>query len=118
MTSLSELELMRAFMAEVPIAIPTARIFRRDIINEKSARGHWIKAGIKGQADTYILVRGGRHVELETKAAGGRLSDEQKAWRAFCLDFEIPYLMPRAKPGEHSATTIERWIGELRACLT
>ncbi len=115
---MKELDLMRAFMAEVPIAIPDARIFRRDIINEKSARGHWIKAGIKGQADTYILARGGRHVELETKAANGRLSDEQKAWRAFCLEFQIPYLMPRAKAGEHPTITIERWIGELRACLS
>lgn len=117
---MNELELMRAFMAEVPIAMPHVRVFRREIVNadvQRGGRSYHIKAGIKGQSDLYAYVQGGRVVELETKAAKGSLLLEQKAWRSFCEQWRIPHLVLRAKAGEHPATTVERWIGELRACL-
>lgn len=117
---MNELELMRAFMAEVPCALPDVRVFRREIVNatvSKGGRHFHMKAGIKGQADLFAYVRGGRVVELEMKAAKGRMLDEQKAWREFCASWGVPHLVLRAKTGEHPATTIERWIGELRACL-
>lgn len=118
---MNELELMRAFMAEVPRAMPHVRVFRRDIINadvQRNGRSFHIKAGIKGQSDLYAIARGGLHVELETKATKGTLADEQKAWRAFCLDWRIPHLVLRAKAGEHPATTIERWVSELRSVVS
>jgi hypothetical protein len=118
---MNELEIMRAFMAEVPVAMPHVRVFRREIVNadvQRNGRSYHIKAGIKGQSDLYAYAFGGRVIEIETKAAKGALAEEQKAWRAFCEEWRIPHLVLRAKAGEHSATTIERWIGELRACLT
>lgn len=115
-----EIELMRMFMAEVPAALPHVRVFRRDIINAEVSHGgrsFHVKSGTKGQADLYALVDGGLHVELETKAAKGRLADEQKVWREFCLSRRIPYLTLRACKGEHPAVTCERWIAELRAVI-
>ena len=117
---MNETELLMFFIAEVPVHMPHVRVFRRTIINatvEKNGRHFHAKAGIKGQADAYALIQGSTHVELETKAARGVLAEEQKAWRAFCAQWRIPHLVLRAKAGEHPATTIERWIGELRACL-
>ena len=117
---MNETELLMKFIAEVPEAMPHVRVFRRTIINAEVARNgrsFRLKAGIKGQADAYAYVDGGRVVEIETKAAKGRLLDEQKAWRAFCHARRIPHLVLRAKAGEHPAATVERWIGELQTCL-
>lgn len=118
---MAERELMQFFMAEVPTYLPHVRVFVRTIVNATASKGgrHFhIKAGIKGQSDMYALAEGGLHVELETKAAKGRMLEEQKAWREFCLAFRIPHLVLRARSGEHPASTIERWIAELRAVLT
>lgn len=118
---MNELELMRMFMAEAATALPHVRIFRREIINAEVSKGgrHFhMKSGIKGQADLYALVNAGLHVEIETKAAKGRLLEEQKVWRAFCLERRIPHLVLRAKAAEHPAETVERWIAELRAVVT
>jgi hypothetical protein len=117
---MSELELMRFFMAECAVHLPNVRVFRRDIINadvQKNGRHFHMRAGIKGQADLYAYVDGGRVVELETKAARGTLADEQKTWRAFCIERRIPHLVLRAKPKEYPAETVERWIAELRAVV-
>ena len=114
---MSELELMRFFMAEAAVHLPAVRVFRREIVNAEVTKGgkrFHLKAGIKGQADLYAIVIGGMHVELECKAAKGRLLEEQKAWRAFCHERRIPHLVLRAKPGEHPASTVERWVSELR----
>lgn len=114
---MNETELLMKFIAEVPEHMPHVRVFRRTIVNAdvvKNGRHFHMKAGIKGQCDAYCYVDGGRVVELEMKAAKGRLLEEQKAWRAFCHERRIPHLVLRARPGEHPARTVERWITELR----
>lgn len=115
--SMNETELLFKFIAEVPRHLPHVRVFRRNIVNalvQKNGRHFHARAGIKGQADAYALVRGGRTVEIETKAAKGKLRDEQKAWRSFCIEFAIPYLELRAKAGEHPDETVTRWMVALR----
>jgi hypothetical protein len=114
---MTEHDLLHAFIERVPYRLPHARIFRRNIINVETSRGYRVRNGIAGQADAYALVRGGRHVELETKAAAGRLAPVQKAWRAYCASFEIPHLVLRARKDEAPADTVDRWIDELQAVL-
>ena len=114
---MNETDLLHAFRTAVPFALPDVRIYRRNIINARSDKGVRLRNGIKGQADAYAIVRGGLHVEIETKAARGVLSDEQKAWRDYCLAFDIPYLMPKAKADETPEQTVARWVEELREVI-
>ncbi len=114
---MTETETLMRFIAAVPSHLPHVRVFRRNIVNadvERNGRHFRAVAGIKGQADAYALVRGGRHVEIETKAAKGRLLQAQIAWRAAMLEMRIPYLLLRIFDGEHVDDTIERWILSLR----
>ena len=111
----SEYDLSKDFIQAVPFALPHVRVFLRTILSVETKAGWWAKAGVKGQADMYALVRGGRHIEIETKAARHKWYAEQLAWRAYCQDAEIPYLMLRANPGEHPSDTVTRWVEALRA---
>lgn len=73
--------------------------------------------GIKGQADIYAMLRGGRHVEIELKAAGKQLSPEQKQWQVWCLEWEVPHVVLRALKSESEEETVERWITELSSLI-
>lgn len=113
---MNEHDLLWALIVKVPTVLPYVRIYRRDILNvTASARGRsWrVRAGIPGQADAYALTKSGEHIEIETKAAAGRMADEQKAWRAFCLEWRIPHLVLRERKGETPDQTVNRWIAEL-----
>jgi hypothetical protein len=116
MPDLNETDLLHLFIARVPYALPGVRVFRRPIINATATahgRTFHVRNGITGQADAYAITRGGLHVELETKAATGRLAEAQSAWRSFCQEFSIPHLVLRAERYEHPDATVERWIREL-----
>jgi len=114
---MNETDLLHHFIAAVPSALPDCRVFRRNIINVETKQGFRARNGIRGQADAYCIARGGRHVEIETKAARGSLMAAQHAWRAFCITFEIPHLVLRALPDEPPPRTVARWIEELRSVL-
>lgn len=117
---LNETEMLMRFIAEVPKRLPHVRIFRRNIVNAVAQRGgrHFVaKAGIKGQADAYAIAEGGRHVEIETKAADGRLAEEQKRWRDLMQRMRVPHLVLRMEKDETTAETLGRWIDELGAVL-
>lgn len=105
------------FVQGAAYLVPTCRVFRRSIINVETKGGWRAKAGIKGQADYYAIVRGGRIVELETKAARGVLEEAQKAWRAFCIDWQIPHLVLRAQRNEAPSDTVQRWCEELKEAI-
>lgn len=117
---LNETDLLHLYIERVPFALPHVRVFRRNVINRTVSEGdrkYTLRNGIKGQADAYALVRGGLHVEIETKAASGTLRDAQERWREFCIAHEIPHLVLRAKKDEAPTVTIERWVSELAECL-
>lgn len=117
MAVLTENEVAAKFAAEVPFQLPQVRVFRRNIVNadvERNGRHFRARAGIKGQADYYAIVDGGGHIEIETKAAKGRMLDEQKAWRALMISMRVPHLVLRILPNEHPDATVDRWIRALR----
>jgi hypothetical protein len=119
---MTEGDLMWKFIQSVPWAIPTARPFRRSIlnveaINKRTGEHFRAKAGVEGQCDIYLLLRGGRIVEVETKARRGVLSPAQRAWRAFCLEWGIPHIVLQEKRGETPDETVNRWLGEIRAVV-
>lgn len=113
---MNETDLLHAFIAAAPYALPGVHIDRRNIINERSARGHWLRNGIIGQADAFAVYRG-RHVEIETKSARGTLRDAQARWRARCLSGLCPHLVLRARRDEAPTDTVNRWIEELTEAL-
>lgn len=116
----SETDLLFMFIQRAPLAFPGVRVFRRNVINrvvEERGRKFALRNGIAGQADAYALVKGGRHVEIETKAARGVMRDAQWAWRSFCRDWGIPHLVLRARSDEDEEATIARWLEELGGVL-
>jgi hypothetical protein len=120
MPILSETDLLHIFIERAPHVLPHVRVFRRNVINRTVTEGDrkfTLKNGIKGQADAYALIRGGRHVEIETKAARGAMREAQERWRDFCLAFAIPHLILKAKKDEAPVVTIERWVEELREII-
>ena len=110
----TENELRDAFVAMVPFQLPDVRVFVRTILNVEAKGGWRARAGIPGQCDLYAVRKGGLHIEIECKAAKHKWYRAQIAWREFCQEWSIPYLVLRALPGEHPHTTVGRWIGLLR----
>jgi hypothetical protein len=111
-----ESELQSALLLAAPRALPTLRLFRRNV-GAATYGAHTVTFGIRGQCDIYALARGGLHVELELKAAGGRLSKDQARWGAFCRTWEIPYALLHTDHGETIGETIVRWIAEINSML-
>ena len=108
----NETDLLHLFIERAPFVLPRVRVFRRNIVNTISVHGFHARNGIAGQADAYALVQGGRHIEIETKAAT-RLRKAQEAWRDFCDGWGVKYLVLRAQKSESAHDTVERWCGEL-----
>ena len=112
-----EIPLMQAFQHAATMQLPHVRLFRREIL-KTVIEGRWVKAGITGQCDLYGVVRGGLHVEVETKAIGGRLSPEQKTWREWCQRGDVRHLLLTVAKGEEPEATVQRWVEELRQLVT
>lgn len=112
---LSETGHLRLFIERAPYVLPV-RIERRNIINRtvqiQGRRVH-LRNGIVGQCDAFALVRGGGHVELETKAAKGQMRAAQERWRAWCASWGIPHLVLKARAKESPGDVVNRWIQEL-----
>lgn len=107
--AITESELQNALLLAAPLALPTVRLFRRQIM-KASINNRFLSAGIKGQADLYGYIQGGRVIELELKAYRTYTSPEQLKWEQFCKDWGVLYLRLRAKKEDSCAQTIMDWI--------
>lgn len=112
-----ETQLQNLLLKRAPFRIPELRLFRRQVAVFK-VDDRTVRVGIKGQCDLYGYLRGGHAVEIELKSATGTLSKEQKDWRAFCLEWGIPYVLLQQRAGESHEETVERWGVELAKALT
>ena len=113
----TENQLLAKLLEAAPFALPNLRLFRRQVLHVEAIGrdGHRFRvaAAAKGQCDAYALLRGGRCIEIETKAHGGKLRHEQEAWRDWCRSWQIPWLMLTAGKGEHPNDTVVRWLEEI-----
>lgn len=109
-----EIDLMKAFQHEASKTLPMVRLFRRNIINTKTASGWHAKAGIRGQCDLWAYVKGGYSIEIETKARRGKLSSAQEAWRDWCLEWGVPWMQLKEVARDSPDRTVARWVDELR----
>jgi hypothetical protein len=107
-----ESELQAALLLAAPSKLSNIRLFRRNVGTVRVGK-RVMRFGIPGQCDLYALGRGGRHGEVELKAAAGSLKPEQRAWRDFCAAWGIPWIVLKAKLGEPVDQTIARWLTEL-----
>jgi len=105
---MKETHLMREFMHRAAVALPMLRLFRRNVAFIK-VDNRAIRAGLKGQADLYGYIRGGRVIEIEIKAAHGKLTPEQEAWRDWCQEWGIPHLVLWA----HDDDPVTGWLEEV-----
>lgn len=114
-----ETTLQRALLAALPARLPWLRLYRR-MVGTAEVRGATVSFGVKGQSDLYGWdARTGRHVEVELKAAGGRLSEEQDRWLGYARCNMATGLVLIARRNEAVSDTIERWLKELEdACRT
>lgn len=69
-------------------------VWRQNIGAAIDRTGRKITFGEKGASDIMLVVRG-RFVGIETKAASGRVSDDQKAWRDKVLAAGGIYIVAR-----------------------
>jgi hypothetical protein len=115
---LNERSLQNVFRMQLTQAIPTLRAFVRSVGVFELEDGRVFRAGIKGQCDIYAMARGGLHIELELKAEKGRLTKEQIAWRDFCIEWGVPWLLLQPARGELVEATMERWIGLVRELVS
>lgn len=111
--SVRESELQARLLGAIPSRIPSLRLFRR-MVGAAEVRGATVSFGVKGQADLHGYWQGGRGIEVELKAAGGRLSEEQKRWRSFCERWGVEHRVLTARADETAEETIERWLSELQ----
>lgn len=112
---MTETELLHLLFQRAPAELPDARLFRRNVGRYKSFDGsRVVHVGVEGQADAYALLRGGRIVEIETKAARGRMRDAQDRWRAFCDEWGIAHVVLTAPKNATPDEIVREWLEELR----
>lgn len=56
----------------------------------------FVSFGLKGSADILGLLRGGRFLAIEVKAASGRQSPDQKSFQKMIEDFGGLYILARS----------------------
>jgi hypothetical protein len=76
-----------------------------------------VRFAIPGQCDLYGITRGGRHIEVELKSLKKPLSPEQRAWAAWCKEWDVPHAVLRSEKGETVEQTVSRWCEELKTLL-
>lgn len=112
-----ESTLQTALLLALPSRLPDVRFFRRNV-GAANFGGATVRFAIKGQCDLYGIVRGGKILECELKKFGETLKPDQKAWAAWCKEWEIPHIVLIGGKTETVDETVERWIGELKTLLS
>lgn len=126
-----ETEYRRRYLAACSRALPDLRLFNRNVGFFKTPGGGGFRAGIKGQADIYGFFRLRRGpfidgvqtritipIEVELKKFGQSLKPEQEAWRNWCQEWEVPYLLLEEKSKTAiPSDTIGEWVNQTREYL-
>lgn len=86
--------LIKRFKLAFPKEIPKMRVFDRHVGLLYTKRGTPMMINKKGMSDLYGIVNG-IHIEIEAKTGKAVLSKEQKNWKKFCENFNIPFFLMR-----------------------
>ena len=111
---MTETQLLHLLFQRAPAELPDARLFRRNVGLYYTKDGRPVRVGVEGQADAYALLRGGLVVEIETKAARGRMSVAQERWAEFCARWEIAHVVLTAPKFATPDRAVAEWITTLR----
>lgn len=118
----TEKEFMDWLMIEL-CAIPGVRVWRQNsgkIVFRDGARGiRTFQSGVpKGAGDlSGIYEKDGRRIEVETKAPGGRLSNEQRHWGEFIRQYNGLYMLASQRPLTEPRDDAVRCALEFRSLL-
>jgi hypothetical protein len=104
-----------ALMARTSLELRDHRLFKRSTGVIK-VEDRVFRAAIKGQADIYVIGRGGWHGEIELKRFT-KLTEAQEHWRSWCHAWGVPWLLLEVQRTETPPETIARWMGILSAWL-
>lgn len=111
-----ETTLQTALLLAAPRELPDLRLYRRNVGAARMRGRAVVKFAIAGQCDLYGISRGGRHYEIELKAASApsRLPPDQESWASWCIAWGVPHIVLRAHHDEPDDKTVARWCEELR----
>jgi len=90
--------LVKKFKLEFPKHIPNMRVFDRHVGLLYTKRGTPMQINKKGMSDLYGIITVNNiaiHIEIEAKTGKAVLSKEQKQWKKFCENFNIPFFLMR-----------------------
>lgn len=83
----------------------------RNNVGAARDRGRFVRFGLPGSADITGIFDDGRRLEIEVKAAGGRLSQKQKFFGAMIEQFGGVYIVVRS-----AAELIEKLNNKKKGC--
>lgn len=115
-----ETSYVTALCARISTTMPTWHPFVRTLSLATFEGRTFRTGGVDGQADVYVIVNGGRHLEIECKGVGGKLNEDQERWRTRCIEWGVPHIVLRVQKEEVPVETVRRWIAELQhfwACI-
>jgi hypothetical protein len=114
LTRATETELRRFYVAECTARFEDARLFIRNV-GVIEFEGRVFRSGITGQADVwgwFFIKPWPKPLEIECKNVRTKETDEQRAWAAYCISKNVPYLKLRARKGETPKQIVDRWSAE------
>lgn len=90
--------LIKRFKLLITKEIPKLRVFNRHVGLLYTKRGTPMQINKKGMSDLYGIItvdNRALHIEIEAKTGKAVLSKEQKVWKKFCENFNIPFFLMR-----------------------
>lgn len=104
-------------------AIPGVRVWRQNsgkVVFRDGARGvRSFQAGVpKGAGDlSGLYERNGKRIEIETKSATGRITDEQKRWGEFIRGYNGLYMLATQSSARNVRDDARQWAEQFQKIL-
>ena len=88
------------------------RAWRREVGLFYDERGGARTIGVKGQADVYGIMPGGRHIEVEVKTGNATRHEKQRAWAHFVKEMGALYHLARFNDLVDGRETLSDYLQE------
>lgn len=88
-------DLVHQIMLEVG-SLPQVRIWKRQVgLARWNFSDRLVHIGVKGESDLQGIIQGGQFLAIEVKTGVGKLSADQRRWRAMVIKFGGAYIEAR-----------------------